>query len=139
QANLTGVPQASDVYFLTFTLGTAGTTASAGIERNEPPPAEAGGIGGVEAPSAPAPTPSVEAPVAPEASFVAPSVAPTTRRTPATAVKGNRSVLGRLEADLLGALISHRMEVLYLAFTIAFIGLCLSSRLLVPRPRRPAS
>ena len=42
----------------------------------------------------------------------------------------------QLEADLVGALISHRFDILYLSFTIAFIGLCLSSRLLVPRARQ---
>jgi hypothetical protein len=45
-------------------------------------------------------------------------------------------LLDQLEADLIGATISHRFELLYLAFAIAFVGVCLSSRLLVPRARR---
>ena len=58
-------------------------------------------------------------------------------KRPRTAVLGNRGgVLGQLEADLIGAVISHRFDILYLAFTIAFCGVCLSSRLLVPRPKR---
>src|SRR3954454_19640713 len=93
--------------------------------------------------SSPPPRPA-RAPRPPPASFEpgtpavpgTPSVATNTRtRRPAT-VLGNRSVLGQLEADLVGALISHRFEILYLAFTIAFIGVCLSSRLLVPRARQ---
>ena len=69
-----------------------------------------------------------------------PSVASNTTRTRrgGTTVLGNRrgGVLQQLEADLVGSLISHRFEILYLAFTIACIGVCLSSRLLVPRARQ---
>jgi hypothetical protein len=50
--------------------------------------------------------------------------------------RGRTGGLGQLEADLIGATISHRFELLYLALAIAFVGVCLSSRLLVPRARR---
>jgi hypothetical protein len=52
-------------------------------------------------------------------------------------VLGNRrSLLGQLEGDLAGFSISHRFDLLYLAFALALVGVCLSSRLLVPRARR---
>ena len=102
------------------------------------PRAEEGGIGGLETPAAPSGTPGTPASFEPGTPAVPGSAGITTPGTRSkkggTTVLGNRrGVLSQLEADLVGALISHRFDILYLSFTIAFIGLCLSSRLLVPR------
>src|SRR5205823_1157619 len=48
------IPNATDTYFTTVTLGAASTVAGASIERGAAAPAEAGGIGGLETPAVPA-------------------------------------------------------------------------------------
>jgi hypothetical protein len=133
------IPNATDTYFTTVSLGSAATVATATSERGSLPPAEEGGIGGVDQGTAAIPgTPGTPASFDPGTPGTpsTPSVATNTRTRRPTTVLGNRSVLGQLEADLVGALISHRFEILYLSFTLAFIGVCLSSRLLVPRARQ---
>ncbi|MCU1450648.1 MAG: hypothetical protein JWP02_2818 [Acidimicrobiales bacterium] len=138
---LLSVPNFTDTYYATFTLGAAGTTATAASERNSSPPAEEGGIGGLGTPDTPAVPPDV---AAPSLDTGTPGLAatPGTPGTPASrrgsAVLGSRnrrSGLAGFEEQLIGAVISHRFDLLYLAFTIAFVGVCLSSRLLVPRAR----
>ena len=138
------IPNATDTYFATFTLGVAGTKASATQARNGDEQKDAGGIGGVSTPpengsSAPLPdlgTPSTGGPTLGSSGTGATFNSTTTHR-PASRVLGSRlGSLRELEADLVGATISHRFDLLYLACAIAFIGVCLSSRLLVPRPRR---
>jgi hypothetical protein len=137
------IPNNADTYFANFTLGIAGTTAVAASDRGSSPPAEEGGIGGIsvppETPSIPSaePAPSFDTGAVP-ASGGSFSNSTSTRR-PSSRVLGRRGrsgLLGQLEADLIGATISHRFDLLYLAFAIAFVGVCLSSRLLVPRARR---
>lgn len=134
------IPNATDVYYATFTLGAAGTRASAANERGSSPPAEEAPIGGVTGPSdqsSSAPSSDIPAsfdagtPGTPGSAFTS-----TTGRKGRTAVLGKRGVLGQLEAELAGFSIAHRFELVYLAFAFAFVGVCLSSRLLVPRPRR---
>ncbi|MBV9039726.1 MAG: hypothetical protein JOZ68_01900 [Acidimicrobiia bacterium] len=137
------IPNATDTYFATFTLGVAGTRASATQARNSDQQAQPGGIGGVSTPSdtgssPPLPdlgTPSSGGPLL-GSSGTGASFNSTTTRTNRPRVLGSRlGSLRELEADLVGATISHRFDLLYLACAIAFIGVCLSSRLLVPRPR----
>ena len=136
------IPNASDVYFATFTLGVAGTTATAASDRNSSLAVESGGIGGLGTPDTPAIPPDVPAS---SLDTGTPGVAatpgtpgtPTSRRGSAVLGSRNRRTgLGGFEEQLIGAVISHRFDFLYLSFTLAFIGVCLSSRLLVPRARR---
>ena len=139
------IPNLTDVYYATFTLGAAGTRASAADIKNSDVSNDQGGIGGVTGPSpdlSSSATPSSETPGSlgtpgtpgtPGATFSNPA----TVRSGRAAVLGNRQgVLGELEADLAGFTMAHRFDLLYLAFALAFVGVCLSSRLLVPRARQ---
>ena len=136
------IPNATDTYFLNFTLGTVGTGVIASADRNGDQ-SEAGGIGGVSGSggsteSSPA---SFDAGTSTPGSFSSASTPSfsnsTTRKGVAPRVLGSRqSALGQLEEDLIGHVMAWRFELLYLGFTLGFIGLCLSSRLLVPRAGR---
>ncbi|MBV8980298.1 MAG: hypothetical protein JO086_05300 [Acidimicrobiia bacterium] len=139
------IPNATDTYFATFTLGVAGTRASASQARNsDNQQQDAGGIGGVSTPpgtGSSAAAPDLGSPSGAEGVLGTPgtpgSFNSTTTRSSRPRVLGSRlGSLRELEADLVGATISHRFDLLYLACAIAFVGVCLSSRLLVPRPRR---
>ena len=138
------LPNLTDVYYATFTLGVAGTRASAADIKNSDVSNDQGGIGGVTGPSSDQSSPASPSSETP-ASFDAGT--PGTPGTPGSfsssprpvrpSVLGRRSgTLGQLEAELAGFSIAHRFELVYLAFAFAFVGVCLSSRLLVPRPRR---
>jgi hypothetical protein len=124
-------------------LGVAGTQAVSASDRGSSPPAEEGGIGGVAGPSdnsSSAASPSSETPGSFDPGSAGTPGTPgsfsSTPRNPRASVLGKRGVLGQLEAELAGFSIAHRLELVYLAFAFAFVGVCLSSRLLVPRPRR---
>ena len=135
------IPNATDTYFLTVTLGSSGTHLTASSERVGAPAAENGGIGGLETAGGTPAIPGTAGAFIPGTAGTpgspAVNVPGTSTKRPRTAVLGNRGgLLEQLEADLVGAVISHRFDILYLSFTIAFIGVCLSSRLLVPRPRQ---
>src|SRR5205814_4242273 len=124
------IPNATDTYFATMTLGSASTVAGASIERGTAPPIEAGGIGGLGTPAVPA-IPGTPASVdtgTPASSSPAVANNTATRRPRTTAPRHRPGLLRQLEADLVGSLISHRFDILYLSFTLAFIGVCLSSR-----------
>jgi hypothetical protein len=138
------LPNLTDVYYATFTLGVAGTRASAANITNSEVSNEQGGIGGVTGPSSSdqsSASPSLGTPgsfdagtpATPGSAF---NNATTTRNSRPSVLGNRRGVLDQLEADLAGSLISHRFDLLYLAFALAFVGVCLSSRLLVPRARR---
>ncbi|MBV9410046.1 MAG: hypothetical protein JO148_00505, partial [Acidimicrobiia bacterium] len=137
------IPNLTDTYFATFTLGVAGTKATVSNARNGEAPAPDASIGGVSAP------PDLSSGSVGGATGTPGSFTPGTPATPGSAgfssttprstrprVLGRRGVLDQLEADLAGSVIAHRFELLYLATAFAFVGVCLSSRLLVPRPRR---
>ena len=138
------IPNNMDTYFVNFTLGVAGTTAVAASDRGSSPPAEEGGIGGVSTPSEGSSATPPSEPTAPFDTGAAPAGGASFNNTTTNRRAGTPRVLGRrggglldqLEADLIGATISHRFELLYLACAIAFAGVCLSSRLLVPRARQ---
>jgi hypothetical protein len=138
------IPNAQDDYFANFTLGVAGTQAVAASDRGSSPPAEEGGIGGVTGPSAdqsssasPASeTPGSFDPGTPGTPGTPGSFATTSRRARSSVLGKRSGLIGQLEAQLAGFSIAHRFELVYLAFALAFVGVCLSSRLLVPRPRR---
>ena len=139
------IPNLTDVYYATFTLGLAGTRASAADIKNSQLSADQGGIGGVTGPSS-----SAESSASPSAGTPASFGTAGTPGTPGSSfsnstpgrrgrpsVLGNRrGLLGQLEADLAGFSMAHRFDLVYLAFALAFVGVCLSSRLLVPRARR---
>ena len=62
--------------------------------------------------------------------------APRAPRAATTRARRASGLLGDLEADLRGALITNRIALLYLAAVLAFVGLCLGSRIFV-RARLP--
>jgi hypothetical protein len=137
------IPNNADTYFANFTLGVAGTQAVSASDRASSPPAEEAPIGGVTGPQdqgSPG-TPASDIPGSFQPGTPGTPGTPgsfnSTGRNPRASVLGNRrGVLSQLEAQLAGFPIAHRFELLYLAFAFAFVGVCLSSRLLVPRPRR---
>jgi len=136
------IPNNADTYFANFTLGVAGTQAISSSERGSSPPESEAAIGGVTGPSdegtpatPPSETPGAFVPGTP-GSAGTPASLNSTGRKPGASVLGKRGVLNQLEAELAGFSIAHRFELVYLAFAFAFVGVCLSSRLLVPRPRR---
>jgi hypothetical protein len=136
------IPNNVDTYFANFTLGVAGTQAVAASDRGSAPPESDASIGGVTGPSdtgssgSPASeVPGTFTPGTPGSPGTSGSFS-STGRNPRTSVLGRRGALSQLEAELAGFGIAHRFELVYLAFAFAFVGVCLSSRLLVPRPRR---
>ena len=96
-----------------------------------------GGLGTSETPAAPSDVPAASFDSGTPGVAATPGTPGTAGRRP-SAVLGSRNKKGLagFEEQLIGAVISHRFDLLYLAFTIAFVGVCLSSRLLVPRARR---
>jgi hypothetical protein len=138
------IPNATDTYFATFTLGAAGSRATASNERSGQTPDSEAPIGGVTGPSDQSSTPGTPGtpgsfePGTPATPGGTSFSSPGTSRSGRPSVLGKRTggVLNQLEGDLAGFSIAHRFELLYLACALAFVGVCLSSRLLVPRPRR---
>ena len=138
------IPNLTDVYFATFTLGVAGTRASAADITNSQAASDQGGIGGVTGPSSSEGSSTAGSAGTPANAFSTPGTPGTpgssftnsaTRRR--AAVLGRRGgIVEQLEGDLAGLTMAHRFDLLYLAFAAAFAGVCLSSRLLVPRARR---
>lgn len=133
------VPNLVATYFATFTLGVVGTTATSSADRAGAPAVEEGGIGGLSTPSGSPDVPGT--PGEPAATFDIPgtpasagTVGGSTSRGGTTSVLGARraGVLDQLEAELS----NRRLDLVYIGFTLAFVGVCLSSRLLVPRARR---
>ena len=122
-----------DIYYTTIALGAACTNASAGGQKIESTDlfqtdVGAGGTGatvGVAEPSSPITSSATAAPAAATRTPRRTSAAPTTTR------RTRGGLIGDLEADLRGA-ISNRFSLLYLASALAFVGLCLGSRIFVP-------
>ena len=135
------LPNLTDTYFVTFTLGIAGANAKAAP--TDQSAGEPGGIGGIAAPSGDLGsttggsegTPGSFVPGTP-GTPASPAFSSATPRTKRPSVLGRRTGVSQLEADLAGFTMAHKFELLYLAFAFAFAGVCLSSRLLVPRPRQ---
>ena len=138
------IPNATDTYFMNFTLGTAGTGVTASPDRNGQDNTEAGGIGGLSGSggSVGSTGGSVDTGSSTPGSFSSsssPASFSSTRRGASPRVLGRRqNAIDQLGEGLIGHVIAWRFELLYLGFTLAFIGLCLSSRLLVPRAGRPS-
>jgi hypothetical protein len=136
------IPNNEDDYFANFTLGVAGTKAVSSSDRGSSQSTEEPGIGGVTPPSdnsSPAPsseTPGAFDPGTPGTPGTPGSFSSSPRSTRASVAGKRLGGLSQLEAELAGFSIAHRFELVYLAFAFAFVGVCLSSRLLVPRPRR---
>jgi len=135
------LPNLTDTYFVTFTLGVAGANAKAAP--TDESAGEPAGIGGISAPTGDLGSATGGSEGTP-GSFIpgtagtpgSPAFTSTTPRTKRPSVLGRRTAAGQLEADLAGFTMAHKFELLYLAFAFAFAGVCLSSRLLVPRPRQ---
>ena len=85
--------------------GTAGGTVAAG--------AASPGIEGASAPSG-----------------VASGTSPQGDASPRSAVRRFGGTAALFERQLRGAVVSHRLDILYLAFTLAFVGFCIASRML---------
>jgi len=135
------LPNLTDTYFVTFTLGVAGANAKAAP--TDQSAGEPGGIGGISTPAGDLGsvtggsegTPGSFTPGTPGTPGT-PAFSSTAPRTKRPSVLGRRTGASQLEADLAGFTMAHKFELLYLAFAFAFAGVCLSSRLLVPRPRQ---
>lgn len=135
--NVGAAPVVGDVYHTEIVVGGACTDASAGPDRVS---ADNGGnqpVGPVTGAAPPTPlagtalvSPSELAttPGAPAAGAVGRAPQRSTRRT------SRRSLL---ESDLRGSLVTHRVVLLYLAFTLAFLAICLGVRPFLPS-RLPA-
>jgi hypothetical protein len=134
------IPNLTATYFATFTLGVVGTTATASADRGDAAAVEEGGIGGLSAPSGSSDIPGT--PGEPASTFDIPGTSGSTGSigSGSTGRTGTASVLGARRAgvfdQLEAELRNRRLDLVYLGFTLAFIGVCLSSRLLVPRARR---
>ena len=133
------IPNLTATYFATFTLGVVGTTATASADRGDAAAVEEGGIGGLSAPSGSSDIPGT--PGEPASTFDIPGTPGSAGTLGSGSTGGNTaSVLGvrragaldQLEAELR----NRRLDLVYIGFTLAFVGVCLSSRLLVPRARR---
>jgi hypothetical protein len=140
EQDLSQVPQQGGVFFANITLGQACTDAVASASRvgSETGEAESGihvGTGaGSEGTTG---SPAAAAQAVAGSSEALPGSSPSVGG--GAAASGDvlhRSTLGRVgrsalfERQLRGAVVSHRLDALYLAFTLAFVGLCLGARLL---------
>jgi hypothetical protein len=136
-ANVNSVPIAGDVYHTEVVLGGACTDAAASADR-------VGADNGANQPVPPAtdaapPTPLTGTALVLPSELATTSGAPTAgavRRAPQRRTRhANRRSF--LESDLRGSLVTHRVELLYLAFTLAFFAICLGVRPFLPS-RLPA-
>ena len=144
EQDLSQVPQQGGVFFANITLGQACTAAVAsaarvGAETGESESgigigtkgATAGGAGGPASGASPASVEGTGPELGSGSSASSASAGPTSARRFRTTGAG-------FEHQLRGALVSHRLDILYLAFTLAFVGLCIGARLLgrTPQPVR---
>jgi hypothetical protein len=141
ERDLSQVPQQGGVFFANITLGQACTDAVASAARvgGEATDSQSGiDIGTKSGANA---TGTAGGTVA--AGSASPGIAGTSARSgvaSGTSTRSDaspRSALRRLggtatlfERQLRGAVVSHRLDILYLAFTLAFVGLCIGSRVL---------
>jgi hypothetical protein len=142
QANASQLPM-GDVYFTNLTLGSACTAATTSAQSSDLGGAAAGG--GTDVGSAGSTTQGAPASADQGAALSSSAALPGTPGTPGTPGSLATSSPGRSGAHtrsgggsgFLGeivdqALVAHRLDTVYLAFTLAFAGLFLGSRLLVP-------
>ena len=140
EQDLSQVPQQGGVFFANITLGQACTDAIAsparlgseatdsqsGIEIGTKG-ADAGGTAGATV-AAGAASPGIAGTSAP--SGVATGTSSEGSASPRSAARHFGGTATRFERQLRGAVVSHRLDILYLAFTLAFVGLCIGSRML---------
>ena len=141
EQDLSQVPQQGGVFFANISLGQACTDAVASAARvgGEATESESGinigtkggsnssgTAGGTVA--AGAASPGIEGASAP--SGVASGTSPQGDASPRSAVRHFGGTGALFERQLRGAVVSHRLDILYLAFTLAFVGLCIGSRML---------
>ena len=128
--NLGAAPVVGDVYHTEIVVGGACTDASASAERVSPD----SGASQAAPPAAEAPTPFAAATPIPPSDVSLATAAPAAHSVPVAPRRlprrtGRRSFL---ESDLRGSLVTHRVELLYLAFTLAFLAICLGVRPFLP-------
>jgi hypothetical protein len=141
QANASQLPM-GDVYFTNLTLGSACTSATTSAQATD-----LGGAGGTDLGSSGSTTQGAPTSAGQGAALSSSAALPGTPGTPgtsgapgslATSSSGRRGHTGSGGGSgFLGeivdqALVAHRLDTVYLAFTLAFAGLFLGSRLLVP-------
>lgn len=142
EQDLSQVPQQGGVFFANITLGHACTAAvaSAGRVGAETAESESGigvgrsGAGGVAAAPAASSSPGAVDNSGPALGPGSP--ASSGRAATTSGSRRLRSTGAGFERQLRGALVSHRFDILYLSFTLAFVGLCIGARLL-GRTRQP--
>jgi hypothetical protein len=141
EQDLSQVPQQGGVFFANITLGQACTDAIASAARvgGEATDTQSGIDIGTK--SGPDSSGTASGTVA--AGAASPGIAGTSSPsgvasgTSTQAVTSPRSAARRFggkptlfERQLRGAVVSHRLDILYLSFTLAFVGLCIGARLL---------
>jgi hypothetical protein len=142
QADTSQVP-AGDLYFTDLTLGSACTSATTSAQLASDLGGVGAGGGGTDQGTATGPTAtgSVDQGAALSGSTALPGSlgSPATPGSLATSSPGRRGghVTPRAGSGFFGeiidqALVAHRLDAVYLAFTLAFAGLFLGSRLLIP-------
>src|SRR5207248_1054514 len=139
EQDLSSVPQQGGVFFANITLGQACTDAIAGASRvgGETTDSESGidigtkagsDTGGAASGAVAAGTASPGVADTSSPSGVASGASTSANASPRSAVRRFGGV--SFERQLRGAVVSHRLDILYLAFTLAFVGLCIGSRIL---------
>jgi hypothetical protein len=144
QADLSQLP-AGDLYYAEFVLGGACTTATASADRigaggTGVDIGSGGGVPALATPGGGAPT-TGPATVADLAGGAGPSPSPAGGPAPGTGAglaarapsgAGRGAGAGDLESELRSKLVAHRIEVVYAAFCLAFVGLLLGLRPTLP-------
>jgi hypothetical protein len=152
QADLNSVPVEGDVYHTDILLGGACTDATASANRvagSEENNLLSGGLSaenGLPAAAGPAAPASASSSLSSPSATPAPSAtapgfalgsSPNAIPSAGLASPGSRSAgLAGFEGDLRSHFVTHRVSLLYLAFTLAFLGVVLGSRPLFRRRRR---
>ena len=139
EQDLSQVPQQGGVFFANITLGQACTDAVASAARigSEATNSQSGIDIGTKGGSDGTPGGTVAAGAASPGiagTSTSPGVASGAsdqgNASPRSAARHFGGTATRFERQLRGAVVSHRLDILYLAFTLAFVGLCIGSRLL---------
>ena len=139
EQDLSQVPQQGGVFFANITLGQACTDAVASAARigSEATNSQSGidigtkggsdgTVGGTVAAGAASPGIAGTS----TSSGIASGTSDQGNASPRSAARHFGGTATRFERQLRGAVVSHRLDILYLAFTLAFVGLCIGSRLL---------
>jgi hypothetical protein len=141
EQDLSQVPQQGGVFFANITLGQACTDAVASAARvgSEATDSQSGidigttsgaGASGSAGGTAPAAAASPASAGSSTPSGVASGTSTQSGAAPRSSVRRIAGTGALFERQLRGALVSHRMDILYLSFTMGFVGLCIGTRVL---------